>query len=77
MPIARIKFTRHAQEMLAERRLERAWVELTITKPESVVPDPNRPNLVRAFRRVPERGGLWLRVVYESIGDTQSHHRLL
>jgi Domain of unknown function (DUF4258) len=56
--------------MLVERRLRREWVELTITKPDSVEPDPNRSNLLRAYRRVPERGGLWLRVVYESVGDT-------
>jgi uncharacterized protein DUF4258 len=66
----RIVFTRHAQEMLIERRLQRPWIELTITKPDSVESDPNRPNVVRAYRQVPERGGLWLRVVYESVGDT-------
>jgi len=56
--------------MLAERRIQRTWIELTIRKPESIEPDPNRPHLLRAFRRVPERGGLWLRVIYESAGDT-------
>jgi hypothetical protein len=70
MPIPRIKLTRHAREMLVERRLQRTWVELTITKPERVESDPNRPHLFRAFRQVPERAGLWLRVVYESVGDT-------
>jgi hypothetical protein len=65
-----IVLTQHAREMLAERRLERAWIELTIAKPESVKPDPDRPNVFRAYRRIPERGGLWLRVVYVLAGDT-------
>jgi hypothetical protein len=61
----RIVFTRHADEMVTERRLRRDWIEATIKSPESVEPDPNRPHLRRAYRRIPERGGLWLRVVYE------------
>ena len=64
-----ITFTRHAKEMLIERRLDRAWIELTITQPDTVEPDPNRPNVLRAYRRIPQRGGLWLRVVYERVGN--------
>ena len=58
-------FTKHAQDMLSERRLRRDWVETTIAEPEAIESDPNRPQLTRAYRRIPERGGLWLRVVYE------------
>jgi hypothetical protein len=55
--------------MLVERRIERAWVELTVHNPENVYTDPNRRNLRRAYRRIPERNGLWLRVVYEPVGE--------
>jgi hypothetical protein len=37
--------------------------------PERVEPDPDRPNAFRAFSRIPERHGLWLRVVYEPRND--------
>jgi hypothetical protein len=65
----RVIFTRHADDMLAERKIERTWVELTVRDPETLEGDPGRPNLLRAYRRVPERGGLWLRVVYEPVED--------
>ena len=65
MPPPRIVFTKHANEMLRERQLQRAWIELTITGPGATEVDASRPNLVRAFRRIPQRRNLWLRVVYD------------
>jgi hypothetical protein len=50
--------------MLVERKIEASWVELAIREPEAVEPDPLRPGVLLAFRRVPERGGRFLRVVY-------------
>jgi len=69
MPLPRIIFTRHAEEMLAERNIERAWVESTVASPESVEADPKRPEVLRAYRRIPEHGGRSLRVVYALAGD--------
>jgi hypothetical protein len=70
MTPASIVYTRHAEEMLVERRLSRSWVERTLTNPDKLEPDPKRPNVLRAYRRIPERGGLWLRVAYVHAGDS-------
>jgi hypothetical protein len=66
----RIEFTRHAREMLAERGIRREWVNLTILDPAAIEPDPSRPGVLRAFRRIAERGNLFLRVVYTQAGET-------
>jgi len=69
-----ISFTRHAEEMLAERNIERAWVERTIRDPEEVEND-ERPGAVRAYRAIPERDGRVLRVVYsKKLGRNSGHH---
>ena len=69
MPLFRVDFSRHAEDMLVERKIERAWVESTVTNPESVEADPKRPEVYRAYRRIPEHGGRSLRVVYTLSGD--------
>jgi hypothetical protein len=69
MTLIRIDFSRHGEDMLAERKIERAWVESTVTSPESVEADPKRPEVYRAYRRIPEHGGRYLRVVYTLNGD--------
>jgi hypothetical protein len=56
--------------MLSERRIEREWVELTVTAPDSIEPDPKGPNVFRGYRRIPEHGGRLLRVVYVLAGDS-------
>ena len=56
--------------MLIERQIELAWVETTIREPQAVEPDPTRPGVFRAFRRITERDGRFLRVVYVPSGDT-------
>jgi hypothetical protein len=55
--------------MLAERNIERAWVESTIACPDIVEADPKRPEVYRAYRRFPEQGNRSLRVVYTLAGD--------
>ncbi len=59
-----LTYTRHARDMLRERRIEESWVERTVLQPESVETDVRHPERSRAFRRVPERDGRMLRVVY-------------
>ena len=61
-------FTLHAELMLAERDIERAWVERAVNEPDTVESDPNRSDIYRAFRAVPERNGRVLRVVYAVSG---------
>jgi hypothetical protein len=67
-------FTRHAEDMLRERGLDPDWIAITIANPETLEPDPDQPSLLRAFRRIPERGGRYLRVVYEV---TESETRVI
>ncbi len=63
-------FTQHAETMLQERDIKREWVELTVTNPDTVEPDPIRPDVWRAFRAIPERAGRVLRVAYVQTGET-------
>jgi hypothetical protein len=70
MAVPRLLFTKHAEDMLVERKIDRAWVVATISDPESIEPDPARPGVLRAFRRIPEHGNRFLRVAYVSTGDT-------
>ncbi|HEV2561508.1 MAG TPA: DUF4258 domain-containing protein [Rhizomicrobium sp.] len=66
-----IRFTAHAEAMLRERGIERAWVERVLTSPEWHEPDPNDPALKRAFGAISEAGGKILRVVYTA-SDTEN-----
>jgi Domain of unknown function (DUF4258) len=59
-----INFTRHAADMLAERGIERGWVERVLDKPDVTAHDPKHENVFHAFRSIPERQGRVLRVVY-------------
>jgi Domain of unknown function (DUF4258) len=69
MTAPRITFTAHASTILTEREIDRGWIELTISDPEETEPDPNRANVVRVFRSIPEREGRVLRVVYSKSDD--------
>lgn len=64
-----IKFAEHALQMMAEREIEEGWVIRILTQPEFTSVDPGNSSRTRAFGRVPEFGGRWLRVVYERRGD--------
>jgi len=64
-----ILFSPHALDMLAERSIERVWVERTVREPDVAGADPLRPDRIRAFRAIPERGGRVLRVVYVQAGE--------
>jgi hypothetical protein len=66
----RIVFTRHAEDMLVERKIERRWVESAVNAPEALESDPKRPETFSAIRQIPEHGGRYLRVVYTLAGGT-------
>jgi hypothetical protein len=68
MASADLVFTRHAEDMIIERALDRAWIQATIDAPDSIEPDPKRPGVLLAFRKVPERGGRMLRVAHIRTG---------
>jgi len=63
-----IILTRHAETVLAERAIDRRWVEQTLQQPDSTEADPER-GTVNAFRTIPEHGGRILRVTYVNDGD--------
>ena len=65
-----LHLTRHAEMMIERRRIERKWVEDTISEPEAEREDESDESLVLAFRRIPESGGKWLRVVHRREGQT-------
>ena len=58
----RLRYTRHALGVMAERMIPREWVEWTVAAPELRTHDPNDSEVERFFRRVPERSGRVLRV---------------
>lgn len=64
-----ICYTRHAEEKIADRKLDRAWVEAAITQPDRTEPDPNDPALTRSYLAIPALGGRVLRVVHRQEGD--------
>ena len=56
--------------MLAERRIEVAWVERTVEAPEAIEQDRVDPRLEHCLRRIPEHGDRGLRVVADRAGDS-------
>jgi hypothetical protein len=44
-------------------------MERTVAGPDAVAPDRHQPDVVLAFRKIPERGNRVLRVVYRLEGD--------
>jgi hypothetical protein len=60
--------TKHAQQNVARDRLDLAWIEATITRPQHTDRDPKDATLTRAWRRIPERSGRALRVVFRPAG---------
>jgi hypothetical protein len=55
--------------MLAERRIEVAWVERKVEVPEAIEPDRVDPRLEHCLRHLPEYGNRVLRVVADRAGD--------
>jgi hypothetical protein len=70
MPTSRIVLTKHAQDVMNERKILLPWVEQTVFQPTLIEDDPSRSGVVRAFRRIPERDGRMLRVAYVAERDS-------
>ena len=62
-----IRYTPHAEEKIADRQLDRVWIEATIMQPDRTERDP-RPGRTRSYRAIPEFGGRVLRVVHRQEG---------
>ena len=63
----RVQLTRHARAMLAERRIEVAWVERTVGVPEAIEQDRVNLRLDHCLRRIPEYGNRVWRVVADQL----------
>jgi hypothetical protein len=58
-----LRFTRHAEDAVAERELDLNWIERTVREPEWSRPDPQKfPSVEGRFGTIPEFGGGILRV---------------
>ncbi|NVO15434.1 MAG: DUF4258 domain-containing protein [Rhodoplanes sp.] len=57
-----LRFTKHAEDAILERELDRSWIERTARDPEWTQPDPKRVGVERRFREIPEYGNRVLRV---------------
>lgn len=60
--------TKHAQDNVALYGLDPIWIEAVLVAPQHADRDPADPVLFRVWRRIPERGGRALRVVYRPAG---------
>jgi hypothetical protein len=69
-----LRFTRHAEDAIMERDLDRTWIERTVRQPEWFRPDPRRAGVERRFRTIPEFDGRVLRV---ACFETEDEIRIL
>jgi len=60
--------TRHARDNVVRDAIHPAWIETTVRQPTALMLDPHDPTLTRAWRRIPERGGRVLQVVFRPAG---------
>ncbi len=66
MSRTRFELSAHAATVIAERKIALEWIERVLSKPERTEPGPHDPSLMHAFRRIEERDGRVLRVVYNA-----------
>ncbi len=58
-----LRYTTHCETVMAERQIDREWVEQTVRDPDWWALDPSGPPTERRFRRIPQRDNRVLRVV--------------
>jgi hypothetical protein len=59
---------RHARDNIVRDAIDPVWIETAVRYPTALMDDPHDPTLSRAWRRIPERGGRVLRVVFRPAG---------
>jgi len=64
-----IVLSAHAETAMARRQLRRAWIELAVVDPDRTEPEPDRPDVTRSFKVIPDFGGRIIRVVHRPEGD--------
>ena len=73
-PFKPLVFTKHAEDALFERALDRSWIEHTVRNPEWITADPGRPGIQRLFRTIPQNEHRVLRV---AIFETRTEIRIV
>jgi len=69
MPRPRYELSAHAAAVIAERRIEIAWIDRVLENPDRTEPGKFNPELTSALGRIAERDGRMLRVVYNGNVD--------
>ena len=57
-----LEYTKHAVDVIEERRIPVEWVERVVSEPELRTPDPLDHEVERFYRTIPEYGDRVLRV---------------
>ena len=58
------QLTSHAEAAALKRKIDRAWIQRALARPDWRQPDPAKPDVMHAFLRIAERNYRVLRVVY-------------
>lgn len=58
------EFTKHARQVIQERKIKPDWIALALSKPEKIEQDSTDQELEHALARIPEFGNRVLRVIY-------------
>lgn len=61
-------YSAHAEAVIAARKIDKSWVEVTLTAPDWIEPDPIDPTVSRAFKQIESFGNRVLRVAYRPDG---------
>ncbi len=60
------RLTSHAEKTIAERGIDKCWIELILSHPARVEIDRHDSALRHALGRIPEHGDRVLRVIYNA-----------
>ena len=63
-----IMLSKHAQDMIDERKIVREWIEQVLENPLFEEPDLHHPGAIRAYAPIAAFGNRILRVVYYDTG---------
>ena len=64
-----LRYSRHAETVMRERKLDPAWVEAAVHSPEWRMQDPAGAGAERRYRAIPALDGRVLRVVCVEAND--------
>ncbi|MFC3076324.1 DUF4258 domain-containing protein [Shinella pollutisoli] len=64
-----LRYSLHAETVIRERGLDRAWVEATVRAPDWRTDDPGGPDIERLYRSINALEGRVLRVVVVEASD--------